>query len=85
VSEKLFREMAEKIAHNVDSSFAGAVVIVPPDGGGEPISLLILDSTKDPIQFWSLIEARATANKNTLLSGRSGANNFNQAFPQRRG
>ena len=55
----LFRVMADKIDHNVGSSFGGAAVIVPPLNGGAPLDILILDSTADPAQFWSTVLTRA--------------------------
>ena len=36
--------MAAMIELNADVVFGGAVVIIPPENGGEPIELLILDS-----------------------------------------
>jgi len=53
-----FHEMAQAIEHNEKQGFGGAVVIVPPEGGGEPISLLMLDSSGDPAQFYSTIMTR---------------------------
>jgi hypothetical protein len=57
-SEK-FTEMAARIEHNQPAEFAGAAVIVPPAGGGEPIEILILDKSADSaVQFWATIMAR---------------------------
>lgn len=56
-SDRLCR-MAEQINRNIDSTFGGAVVIIPPDQGGEPIEILILDSQGDPGQFWSIVTHR---------------------------
>ena len=53
-----FKEMAQAIEHNRNQGFGGAVVIVPPTGGGDNIELLILDSKADIAQFWSTIKTR---------------------------
>ena len=55
---KSFARMAERVLHNQDSVFGGAVVIVPPKNAGEQIELLMLDSAGDPAQFWSTIQTR---------------------------
>lgn len=53
-----FSEMARSIEHNAGQGFGGAVVIVPPAGGGEPIELLMLDSSGDVAQFFSTVQSR---------------------------
>lgn len=53
-----FTKMAERISHNVGSTFGGAVVIIPPGNNGDPIELLMLDAQGDPAQFWSTILTR---------------------------
>ena len=53
-----FTAMAAAIEHNASATFGGAVVIIPPINGGEPIELLILDLKADPAQFWSTIRTR---------------------------
>lgn len=53
-----FRAMAHDIEHNGSAKFGGAVVIIPPPNGGEPIELLMLDLKADPAQFWSTIKTR---------------------------
>ena len=53
-----FTAMAAAIEHNAGATFGGAVVIIPPPNGGEPIELLILDLKADPAQFWSTIKTR---------------------------
>lgn len=54
-----FRQMADRIDHNKDSTFGGAAVIVPPQNGGEPVVVLVLDEKGDPAQFWGTILTRA--------------------------
>lgn len=49
-----FKAMAGLLEKN-DSSFGGAFVIIPPEGGGEPIETLILDSKQDLAQFWNAV------------------------------
>ena len=54
-----FLKMATRIAHNTEGArFGGAVVIVPPDGGGEPIEILFLDQAADAAVFWSILSAK---------------------------
>lgn len=50
--------MAQIIDHNTDTKFGGAVVIVPPENGGEAIELLILDNSSAPGQFWATLKTR---------------------------
>lgn len=50
-----FRVMANRIDHNADAVFAGAAVIVPPAEGGEPVEMLIIDSSQSPAQFWGAL------------------------------
>ena len=52
-----FTRMADRITHNPDATFGGAVVIIPP-GAGDPIELLMLDAQGDEAQFWSTILSR---------------------------
>lgn len=50
-----FRAMADALEKNADGSFGGAFVIIPPEGGGDPIETLILDSKQDLAQFWNAV------------------------------
>lgn len=54
-----FARMAESIRHNADKPFGGAVVWVPPDGKGEPVEMLLLNSPQDVAQFFGMIKATA--------------------------
>lgn len=47
-----FVDMAKRLARNQDAEFGGAMVLVPP-GGGDPISLLIVDPAQDLGHFLS--------------------------------
>ena len=53
-----FARMAQRLEHNLDSTFGGAFVIVPPEGAGEPMEALILDTTGNPAQFLMLLQAK---------------------------
>lgn len=53
-----FRKMAERIDHNKDAGFGGACVFIPPQGMGEPIEILILDSASEAAQFYSTVATR---------------------------
>lgn len=52
-----FLAMADRIEMNRDQPFAGAVVIVPPDGA-KTIELLLLTEA-DQAMFWSMIKTKA--------------------------
>lgn len=54
-----FKKMAERIEHNAGSKFGGAAVVIPPQNGGDPVELLILDEKGDPAQFWGTLLTRA--------------------------
>ena len=48
----IFTRMAQRIAHNADAPFGGAVVIVPPSGANV-IDYVTFDSQQNEAQFWS--------------------------------
>ena len=52
----LFRAMADRVMLNKDGYFGGAVVIIPPEGGGEPVDFFLL-SKQSPVMFWASLEA----------------------------
>lgn len=56
-NDQPFMTMAQRITHNLDASFGGACVLVPPNGG-TPIELLMLDAHGDEGQFWATIITR---------------------------
>ena len=56
-----FRAMADRIEKNDPEVFAGAVVIVPPKDGGEPVEILQLDGKPSPSEFWGLIRYKSDA------------------------
>ena len=51
-----FASMAERINRNT-SDFAGAFVIVPPEGA--PLEMLLLNNTRDQAAFWALVQSTA--------------------------
>lgn len=53
-----FRKMAERIDHNKDAGFGGACVFVPPQGMGDPIEILILDTGSEAAQFYAAVATR---------------------------
>ena len=53
-----FRKMADRIDHNKDAGFGGACVFIPPQGMGEPLEILILDSAVEGAQFYSTVATR---------------------------
>ena len=62
-----FRAMADLIERNVDgATFGGAVVIIPPSEGGDPIEMLMLDVTADAGQFWATIKTRIEIKLNQM-------------------
>ena len=71
-----FTKMAERIQHNTDSTFGGAVVIIPPGQNGEPIELLMLDAQGDPAQFWSTILTRIQMQMSKLQDAERVAQGF---------
>lgn len=55
-----FRAMAEQIERQLPTSgFGGAFVIVPPENGGTPIAVMLLDDLADPAMFWSAVQTKA--------------------------
>ena len=56
--DEAFTKMAERIKHNADQPFGGAVVIYPPAGGGDPVEFLLLDGSADVVQFWATAKKR---------------------------
>ena len=56
---KHFRDMADTIERNAEGSFGGVYVIVPPDGGGDPIKTLILDAHQDMALFWNSVVTKS--------------------------
>ena len=50
---KLFREMADRVEKADPAEFSGCFLIVPPEGGGEPIDGLSVTSKPNAVAFWS--------------------------------
>jgi hypothetical protein len=51
--------MAARIERNEASEFAGALLVVPPEGG-EMIAILLVDPQRDMAHFWSTVAAKVT-------------------------
>lgn len=51
-----FSDMAARIDHNSRADFAGAFVIVPPNG--EAVTVLSLDAQQDASAFWAMVKTR---------------------------
>ena len=57
-----FRAMADRIEKTVTpSDFGGAVVIIPPSDGGDPVEILQIDPKPSPSEFWGLIRYKSDA------------------------
>jgi hypothetical protein len=54
-----FRDMAARIERNDPAEFAGALLLVPPDGG-TPLEILIVKQAHDLALFWSTVTAAVT-------------------------
>lgn len=63
---KHFAAMAERIKLNEGQTFGGAVVVVPPENGGEPIEILMLDNQADLTQFYATITSRVQRSVNEV-------------------
>ena len=56
---KHFTDMAADVERNANTGFGGALVIVPPEGGGDTIKTLILDGSSDLALFWNSVITKA--------------------------
>lgn len=65
--------MADRIKHNEEYPFAGAAVLVDPEGNR--IELLFLDEAKDTVQFWATVGSRVK-NKIDEMADRQKARQF---------
>lgn len=72
-----FRKMAENIDHAHYQTnampYAGAAVIVPPQDGGDPVEVLLLDRKADPAQFWATVLTRVQMRINEIQEVQSRA------------
>lgn len=74
-----FRDMADRIERNLESDFAGAILIVPPVG--DPVAVMINDPTKDMESFWVVAESKIQIATMEYRAGKQG----NAGFGGRRG
>lgn len=54
----ILRRIADQIDKMDADTFGGVAVIVPPQDGGDPIEVLILDPKKNAAQFYATIQTR---------------------------
>ena len=54
----LFRNIAERLEKNTDEEFGGVFLIVPPEGGGEPIDGMFLASKPNPVSFYASMQGQ---------------------------
>lgn len=54
----MFRKMADRIEANEGFGFGGAFVVAPPAEGGDPVTVLIVDESNQPAQFWAMLQTR---------------------------
>lgn len=60
-----FLDMAARIEKNDPAEFAGAIVVVPPEG--DPIAFMIADPSADLVQFWATCETRIAVRKAEIV------------------
>lgn len=56
---RLFLDMAERIGRMAEGDFAGAILVVPPDG--EPVEMLVVDPKRNAGHFWMAAKSRVDA------------------------
>jgi hypothetical protein len=54
----LFKAIAERLEKNTNEEFGGVFLIVPPEGGGEPIDGIFLASKPNPVSFWASLNGQ---------------------------
>ncbi len=54
----ILRRLADTIEKMDADAFGGVAAIVPPQDGGDPIELLIVDPKKNAAQFYATIKTR---------------------------
>jgi hypothetical protein len=67
-----FLEMASRISRNLETEFAGAILIVPPEG--DPIAVMIADPSKSVEAFWAQAKQRIDVGMAEFLEARRGGN-----------
>lgn len=73
-----FKEMQSRIERNDSAEFAGALLIVPPEG--EPIAVLMSDPKKDVEAFWAMVNGKvAVATAELQLKKQGGYSGFGPA------
>ena len=74
-----YEAMARRIAAIDEAEFAGAVVIVPPNGA-EPIEFLYTDPKPDVAQFWAGLQGRVQARAAEAMSEEETRRKSGQAY-----
>ena len=69
-----FDEMSARIAKNDPEDFAGAFVIVTPDGKSK--SLLVLDNSQSAAMFWGLLQSTAQIALNEIQDAERAGNSY---------
>lgn len=69
-----FDEMSARIAKNDPLDFAGAFVIVTPDGKAK--STLLLDNSQSAAAFWGLLQSTATIALQEIEDGERMGNSY---------
>ena len=54
----LFRAMAERVEKVDPAEFSGCFLIVPPEGGGDPLDGLSVMSKPSAVAFWSATQGQ---------------------------
>lgn len=69
-----FDEMSARIARNDAADFAGAFVIVTPDGKSK--STLLLDNSQSAAAFWGLLQSTAQIALNEIQEAERAGNSY---------
>lgn len=77
-----FLAMAKRIEAIEQAEFAGAVVIVPPDG--PPIEFLLSDVAPNAAAFWAIAKSRVDIRTNEVIDDEERRRQQNQVFGGRR-
>jgi hypothetical protein len=52
---QILRDRADSIERNGNEAFGGCFVVIPPEGGGEPVDVMVLDRRHDLAFFWNSV------------------------------
>ena len=54
----LFRAIADRLERNAEEEFGGVFLLVPPDGGGDPVDGMFLASKPNPVSYWASVNGQ---------------------------